>query len=147
MHDLINSIAVIQAVAPQTIQAAPLTSAAIDMQGCESLAVIVAVGNIADTLDADNRIDVKIEHAEDDGTGNPAAYTACSDVDVIGASDLTSGVFLSVDALGKENTRHTLAYAGGKRFVRLSATPVSLETGGAIAILAIKGNLAQKPQA
>ncbi len=147
MHDLINSVAIIQAVAPQTVQAAPVTSAAIDMQGAESLALVVAVGAIGETLDANNRIDVKIEHADDDGSGSPAAYAACTDADVIGAQGLNSGVFLAIDAAAKAGKRHTLAYAGGKRFVRVSATPVSLESGGALAILAIKGNLAQTPQA
>lgn len=147
MHDLINSLAVIQAVAPQTVLSAPVTGAAIDMQGAENLAFIVAVGAVGDTLDADNRIDVKIEHADDDGSGNAGAYAACGDADVLGASGLANGVFLSIDAAGKTNKRHTLAYQGGKRFVRVSATPVSLESGGAVAVLAIKGNLAQKAQA
>lgn len=145
MHDLINSVSIIQALAPQTVQAAPVVAAAIDMQGAETLAVIVAVGAIGDTLDASNRLDVKIEHADDDGTGSAGAYSACVDADVLGASGLAAGVFLKVDATGKTSKRHTLAYAGGKRFVRVTATPVSLETGGPIAVLAIKGNLAQNP--
>lgn len=147
MHDLINSVAVIQTVTPQTVLATPVVGTAIDMRGAESLAVIVAVGAIGDTLDASNRLDVKIEHADDDGAGNPTAYTACSDTDVIGANGLSGGIFLSVNAGAKASKRYTLGYTGGKRFVRLTATPVSLETGGPIAILAIKGNLAQSPQA
>lgn len=145
MHDLINSVAIIQTVAPQTVQASPVVGTAIDMQGAESLAVIVAAGAFGDTLDASNRLDVKIEHADDDGSGSQAAYAACSDGDVLGASGLASGVFLKLDAVGKASKRHTVAYRGGKRFVRITATPVSLETGGLIAVLAIKGNLAQTP--
>ena len=145
MHDLINSVAILQTVAPQTVQATPVVGSAIDMQGAESLAVVIAVGAFGDTLDASNRLDVKIEHADDDGSGNAGAYNACGDADVIGASGLAAGVFLKVDAAGKAGKRHTLSYIGGKRFVRVTATPVSLETGGPIAVLAIKGNLAQKP--
>lgn len=147
MHDLINSLAVIQAIAPQTLLATPVTGSAIDMQGAESLAVIVAVGAIGDTLDASNRIDVKIEHADDDGSGNAGAYAACTDADVLRAASLNNGVFLSIDTAAKTGKRHAIAYQGGKRFVRVVATPVSLETGGPVAVLAIKGNLAQKPQA
>lgn len=145
MHDLINSVAVIQALAPQTVSATPVVSSVIDMQGAESLACVIAVGAIVDTLDASNRIDVKIEHADDDGSGAPAAYAPCSDADVAGKSGLVNGIFLSVDAAGKAGKSHALAYTGGRRFVRLTATPVSLETGGPLAIVAIKGNLAQKP--
>lgn len=144
MHDLINSIAVSQIVAPQTIQATALTSSVIDRQGAESLALAIAVGDIADTLDADNRIDISIEHADEN---EASAFAACTDADMIGVAGLTSGVFLKIDAAAKENRQHVAGYNGGKRFVRVIATPVSLATGGAIAVLALKGNLAQSPQA
>lgn len=147
MHDLINSIKIEQPIAPQTLQASAVVGTAIDMQGAQSLSIIVAVGNIADTLDASNRLDVKIEHADDNGAGAPGSYSDCVDADVLNASGLASGVFLSVDAAGKENKRHAIGYIGGKRFVRVTATPVSLETGGPMAVLAIKGNLAAAPAA
>lgn len=146
MHDLMNSVVVSQPLAPQTVSTAPVTSAAIDMQGAESLAFITAVGTIVDVLDASNRIDIKIEHADDDGNGAPESYAACTDSDVAGASGLVDGVFLSIDAAAKTGKSHTIAYRGGKRFVRLSATPVSLDDGGTLAMIAIKGNLAQQPQ-
>ena len=145
MHDIVHNIAVEQSAMPQTIQASAINTGNIDMQGADALAVVVLVGNIADTLDASHRIDVKIEHAEDDGTGAPAAYAACADSDVLNASGLSSGVFLSVDAAGKEQKRHVVGYVGGKRFVKVTATPVSLSTGGPIALLALKGNVHQLP--
>ena len=147
MHDLINSIKIEQPIAPQTVQASAVAGTAIDMQGAESLSIIVAVGNIADTLDASNRLDVKIEHADDNGSGAPGSYAACTDEHVLNAEGLEEGVFLSVDAAGKESKRHAIGYIGGKRFVRVTATPVSLETGGPVAVLAIKGNLASAPAA
>lgn len=146
MHDLINSVSVLQVIAPQNIQAGPVNGAVIDMQGAESLAVIAAIGNIADALDATHRLDLKIEHADDNGQGQPGSYAACTSADLIGAA-ATGGVFAAVDAAGKKNARHTVAYNGGKRFVRVSAVPVSLATGGPAAVIAIKGNLAQRPVA
>ena len=77
MHDIVNNLALTQVLTPQTIQGSALNSGNIDMQGAETLAVVVMVGNIADTLDASHRIDVKIEHADDDGTGAPGSYAAC----------------------------------------------------------------------
>lgn len=145
MHDLVNSLSILQSLQPQVIQAAALDSGNIDMQGAEALAVVVLVGDIADTLDADNRIDVKIEHA-DDNAGSPGSYAACTDEDVLNFTGLSSGVFLSINAAGKEQKRHVIGYKGGKRFVKVTATPVSMSTGGPIAMLAIKGNLGQKPQ-
>lgn len=147
MHNIVNNIGIEQSLMPQTIQASALNSGNIDTQGAETLAVAILVGNIADTLSGSVRIDVKIEHADDDGTGAPAAYAACTDEDVLNFSGLASGIFLSIDAAGKEQKRHVIGYRGGKRFVKVTATPASLSTGGPIAMLAMKGNLSQKPVA
>jgi len=147
MHNISNNIGIEQSLAPQTIQAVALNSGNIDCQGAEDLAVALLVGDIADTLSGSVRIDVKIEHADDDGTGSPGAYAACTDDDVLNATGLVSGVFLSIDAAGKEQKRHVIGYRGGRRFVKVTATPVSLATGGPIAMLALKGSLNQLPVA
>lgn len=145
MHDIVNNIAVTQVLAPQTIQAAALNSGAMDMQGVETLAVAVLVGAIGDTLDSSNRIDLKIEHADDDGTGAPAAFENCTDADVHAVDSVTAGVFASINDDAKAENRHVVEYCGGKRFVKVTATPVSLETGGPIAMIALQGNPAQAP--
>ncbi len=143
LHDIVSNIAVEQCLAPQTIQGSPLNSGNIDTRGFGAVAVVLAVGNIADTLGPSNRIDVKIEHAEDDGTGSPAAYAACTDEDVLNYANLSSGQYLSLDANAKENKRHVIGYRGGKRFVKVTATPVSISTGGPVAMMALKGAPAQ----
>lgn len=145
MHDLVNNLSLSQSLNPQTIQAAALDTGNIDMQGAEMLAVVLLVGNIVDPLDSTHRIDCKIEHADDNGAGAPGPYAACADEDVLNFANLSSGLFLSIDAAGKEQKRHVIGYRGGKRFVKVTATPVTLTTGGPIAMLAIKGNLNQIP--
>jgi hypothetical protein len=144
-HDLVNNVAVEQCLAPQTIQAAALDSGDIDCQGFGAVAIVVAVGDIADALDASNRLDLKIEHADDDGADAPGDYAACADEDVLNFTGLSSGQFLSIDAAGKENKRHIIGYRGGKRFVKVTATPVSLASGGPVAMLALKGAPSQAP--
>lgn len=145
MHNIANNIVIAQPLNPQTIQAAALNTGNIDMQGFESLAVVVAIGDIADTLGASVRIDLKIEHAEDNGSGAPGSYAACTDEDVLNFTGLASGVFASIDASGKENKRHVIEYRGGRRFVKVTATPVSLVTGGPVAMLALKGRAHEMP--
>lgn len=145
MHNIINNLGLTQVLAPQTIQGSALNSGNIDMQGAEALCVVVLVGAIADTLDASHRIDVKIEHADDDGTGSPGSYGACADADVLNFTGLSSGIFKSIAASGDKSKRYAIGYAGGKRFVKVTATPVSITTGGPIAMLALKGNLTQLP--
>lgn len=145
MHDIVSNVLVEQALQPQTIQGSALNSGNIDRLGHETLAVVLLVGNIVDTLGASNRIDVKIEHADDNGSGSPGSYSACTDDDVLNFTGLSSGVFLSIDAAGDEQRRHLIGYRGAKRFVKVTATPVSLTTGGPIAMLTLKGNSTQKP--
>lgn len=145
MHDILSNIKIEQVLAPQTIQAAALDTGDIDLQGHETAAVVVAVGEIADTLDSSNRIDLKIEHADDDGTGSAAAYSDCTDDDVLGFANLSSGIFKSVEESGDENARHCIEYRGGKRFIKVTATPVALSTGGPLAMTVLKGNATQKP--
>lgn len=145
MHSIVDNVLIAQPVNPQTILASALNTGNIDMQGAETLAVVTLVGNIADTLDSTHRIDLKIEHADDDGTGNPGTYAACVDDDVLNFTGLVSGVFVSIDAAGKKQKRHVISYRGGRRFVKVTATPVGLVTGGPIAVLTLKGNTNQRP--
>lgn len=147
MRDIFNNVVLAQVLAPQTIQAAALNSGNIDMQGYGSLAIAVLIGAMGESLGANDRIDLKIEHADDDGTGAPGAYSACEDSDVLGFTGLAAGVFYSVDADAKAGKSYTIGYRGGKRFAKVTATPVSLATGGPIAMLAAKGDPTQSPVA
>jgi hypothetical protein len=147
MHNIVNNLTLTQALTPQTIQGSALNSGNIDLQGVEALCVVVLVGGIADTLDSTHRIDLKIEHADDDGTGSPGSYAACADADVLNFTGLSSGVFKSLAASGDKSKRYAIGYAGGRRFVKVTATPVSITTGGPVAMLALKGNPSQLPVA
>lgn len=145
MHSITDNIGIEQSLMPQTIIAAALNSGNIDTRGAETTAVAILVGNTADALSGSVRIDVKIEHADDDGAGAPGAYAACTDEDVLNASGLVSGLFLSIDAAGKKQKRHVIGYRGAKRFVKVTATPTGLTAGVPVALLTLKGNLGQLP--
>jgi hypothetical protein len=145
LHDIVNNIGIEQSLMPQTIIASALNSGNIDMLGAEALAVVVLVGNTADTLSGSVRIDLKIEHAEDNGSGAAGAYAACTDEDVQNFTGLVSGVFLSIDSAGEKQKRYAIGYRGGKRFVKVTATPTGLTAGAPVAMLALKGNAAQVP--
>lgn len=145
MHDIIHNIGLSQVAAPQVITNAPVAGAVIDTQGIGTLAVAVLVGAAADTLGPAVYIDLKIEHAEDDGTGNPAAFAPCTDGDVLPDMTLSSGVFKRIDSNAEANARYALEYRGAKRFVKVSAVPAGLENGTPIAMIALCGNPAQKP--
>ncbi len=137
-----------QSLKPQTIAASALNSGNVDTQGYESLSVAILVGDISETLGSGSpvaQIDLKIEHAADDGTGAPGTYAACVDADVLGFTGLTAGLFKTIDTAGEENRRYVIGYRGVNRFVRVTATPQGLSTGGAIAMMAIKGHPHEAP--
>lgn len=145
MHDIVNNIGVTQLLMPQTIHSSELDTGSVDTQGADIQSIVVLVGNIGDTLSGTVRIDLSIEHADDDGTGNPLAFAACDDTDVLNFSGLTSGIFASVNASGQAEKRYVIDYIGGLRFVKVIATPVGLTNGGPIAMLGLQGNLNQLP--
>lgn len=145
MHDIIHNIGLSQIAPPQVITTAPVTGAVIDTQGIGTLAVAVLLGAAADTLGASVYIDLKIEHADDDGTGNPAAFAPCTDAEVLPEMTLTNGVFKRIDDNAEANARYALEYRGEKRFVKVSAVPAGLEDGAPVAMIALCGNPAQKP--
>jgi hypothetical protein len=147
MHDIISHIGIAQCLMPQTIQSAALDSGSIDTQGAQALAVAVLVGDIDDTLSSSARIDLKIEHADDDGSGAPESFAACTAADVLTpqAQDMTGGIFATVDSAAKAQSRHVVGYRGGKRFVKVTATPAGLSNGGAIAMVCLTGALNQMP--
>ena len=145
MHNIVNNIGVTQLLMPQTIIASALNTGTIDTQGADIQSVVVLVGAMGDTLSGSVRVDLSIQHADDDGTGNPAAFAACDDDDVLNFSGLTSGIFESVNVAGLAGKRYVIDYIGGLRFVKVIATPVGLTNGGPIAMLGLKGNLNQLP--
>jgi hypothetical protein len=145
MHNIVNNLTITQAANPQTIQASSVNTGNIDTQGATALAVVVMIGNIVDTLDSSHRIDLKIEHADDDGAGSPGTYAACADADVTNFTGLSAGIFKSVVSSPDENKRYAIGYVGGKRFFKVTAVPTSISIGGPVAMLLLKGNLSQKP--
>jgi len=145
MHDIVNNIGVTQLLMPQTIHSSELDTGAVDTQGADIQSIVVLVGNITDTLSGSVRVDLSIQHADDDGTGNPTSFAACDDTDVLNFSGLSSGIFTSVNASGKAEKRYVIDYIGGLRFVKVIATPTGLTNGGPIAMLGLKGNLHQLP--
>lgn len=145
MHDIIHNIGVSQIAAPQTVTSGPIVSETIDMQGIGALAVAVMLGDTADTLGPSVYLDLKIEHADDNGAGAPAAFSACQSGDVKPDMAVSNGVFKRVDSNAEADMRYAVEYSGGKRFVRLTAAPQGLTNGIQLAMLALAANAAQRP--
>ncbi len=126
MRDIAHNIGVVQAIAP-AVQAATVTSAALDLLGFGSAAFVINTGAIA-------------------GSGNFTAKVQESDT-------TTAGDFTDVDAdhlhgslpaVLSANSVAKAGYRGFKRYLRLVLT---LNSGTSIAAGAVlvKGNASERP--
>ena len=117
----------------------------VDLQGFESCLLIANVGAADATLDGSNYIELEVEEAPDDGTGNPGAWTDVADADLYKfVPGNNNGTFAKIDADDEDSQIYITGYRGSKRFMR----PVVNETGTVaieIAIEAVLGHAHQEP--
>ena len=128
MRDLANNVAAVQAVAPAVL-AATNTSAAIDLQGFESAAVIINTGAIVSAGD----FTAKLQESDTTTDGDFTDVVAANLVGSFPAS-------LVADSVVK------VGYVGSKRYLR---TVITKNSGTSIAAGAVilKGNAHSRPVA
>lgn len=146
MRDLHNNIVHVSAIAPITISGANLSSGNIDLAGFGAVEIAVHMGDI-DELGGSPvgaaKLDVKLEHADDDGAGAPAAYTEVVLADVVGPTSVTGGVVLTTTS---DLQILDAGYVGGKRFIRVTLQPTALTNGGPVGAWVVKGRPRHAPQ-
>lgn len=128
MRDLANNVAAVQAVAPAVL-AATNTSAAIDLQGFESAAVIINTGAIVSAGD----FTAKLQESDTTTSGDFTDVVAANLVGSFPAS-------LVADSVVK------VGYVGNKRYLR---TVITKNSGTSIAACAVivKGYAHSRPVA
>jgi hypothetical protein len=144
-----------QALPPQDIvDGAQTLGPQVDTKGYETVTFIVNVGanTSAGAFSADNKIQVKLEHAHESATGLASTWSEVYPSQMIhsvigedGAySTLASGVFLSIDSVaGFASTAYAVGYKGNRQYVRVvvsGAGAPSHYSMGAIAILGLPAN-------
>ena len=105
MRDLHNNLAFSIVATPKTIvnSGSPenIVSGDIDLAGFEAVMVVAMLGDI-DELGSSPvggaKVEMIIDHANDDGTGAAGTYAAVELADVIGPSSVTGGVVASSTA-------------------------------------------------
>ncbi len=146
MRDLHNNIAHVTALAPQTIAGSNLASGDIDLVGFNAAEVVAYLGDI-DELGGSPvgaaKLEVKLEHADDDGTGSPGAYANVAAADVLGPASVTGGIVASTTG---DNAFLEVGYLGDKRFLRVTLVPTGLTNGGPVAAWVAKGRPRHAPQ-
>ena len=145
MRDLYNNVLPVRALQIQTITAGALNTGDVDLQGFESAQVVVEFGDIDEMGGSPvgaAKIDVRLEHADDDGTGSAGAYSDAVLSDVVGPTSVTSGVVASPTT---DVVPLRFGYVGGKRFLRVTLTPTGLGNGGPVGVLVLQGHPQHAP--
>ncbi len=149
MQDLNSNVAPVQALAAGTINqgTGALVSGNVDLAGFNAAQIVVHFGAITEMgvpPTGAAQIAVKLEHADDDGAGAPAAYAEVSDADVTGIAGVTAGVIATPSS---DLAPVTAGYVGGKRFLRATLTPTDLTIGGPVGVIVNKGHPRHAPVA
>lgn len=129
MRDLHNSIALKRAISPVSVaDNTAQVSQIIDMAGYESLEFAINIGAVAD---ADATFTVLVE---DGAASNLSDAAAVPDSGLLGTEVLAGFQF------DDDNKVRKIGYIGGKRYVRLTITPVNNASAALLSAMAIMGH-------
>ena len=139
MKDLYNNINIVSVLDPIAVSATA-TYTDIDLEGADSCCLIIHVGLDAGSgLSGSHKL-VYTLYDSPDGT----TYTLVTTADMVNLT-VASGVVLTIDAVGEDNSIYKLGYIGGKRYLELIGT----ETGTVscpIGIILVKGDPRDVPE-
>ena len=148
MRDLASKIAPVVAIGPITL-AADANSGNLDLQGFDSAVFNIGVGIGGITFDTTNKVEFVLQHADDDGTGNPGSYSNVAATDINGAGapgTVTAGIVKSLIAAHAAADVTEIGYVGGKRFVKMTADFSGTHgTGTPICVMLEKGHPRNAP--
>ena len=145
MRDLHNNLVPTRAIQLQSITGAALVSGNLDLAGFNAAELLVDFGNIDEmglSPQGGAQVAIKLEHADDDGSGAPGSYAEVALADVIGPSAVASGV---VSTVTSDLSPVRVGYVGGKRFLRVTLTPTGLTNGGPIGAWLLAGRPRHAP--
>jgi len=149
MRDLHNNVAPVQALPAQTINqgTGALNTGAVDLGGFGGAQVVVHYGDIdemgASPLGA-AQIAIKLEHADDNGSGAPGTFTDATAADVTGVTSVSAGVVATATS---DVVPTSFGYVGDKRYIRVTLTPTGLTNGGPVGVIVNKGHPRHAPAA
>lgn len=135
MKDLYNHLEIETVMAPIAVTA-DTSDEDIDLAGFDSCVILGVTG--AGTITSTHKMNFRISHADDDGTGSSDSYSYVEDEDLLGAGDVTDGVPASPVMIA-EDSEYALGYVGGKRFLKIELIEADT-TDAIIGLYVIKGH-------
>jgi hypothetical protein len=149
MRDLHYNVAPVQALPAQTITQAigALNTGAVDLGGFSGAQVVVHYGEITEmgaSPVGGAQIAIKMEHADDNGSGAPGPFTQATAADVTGVASVTAGVVATATS---DLVPTSFGYVGDKRYIRVTLAPTGLTAGGPVGVIVNKGYPRHAPAA
>ena len=151
MRDLNSGFSAVNALVPQTISTSALNTGNESLAGYSGAQIIVALGSI-DGMGAGSptggSIAVKVEHADDNGSGSPSSYANVTDADIVGAAaSISAGVVKTFQGLptGSLAEIFQFSYFGDEDCIKVTLTPTGLGAGGPVVIIVNKGRARHAP--
>jgi len=122
MKDLYNNLEIVSVLDPVVVSAtAPHTD--IDLVDFNSACLVVNCGLAAGTTLGSNHNFVFVLYDSANGTDYAVVETA----DMLDLT-VTSGIVITIDAVGEDNSIYKLGYVGGKRYLQLIYTKTGSPT-------------------
>lgn len=136
MRDLFNAINLKRVLSPASVaDNTAQVGQIIDRLGFDSVTYAILTGDIAD---ADATFTVLLEESDDSGMSGAVAV---ADADLLGTEALAGWQF------DDDNECRKLGYIGGKRYTRMTITPVGNGSAAVFGAMAILGHPVYQPTA
>lgn len=121
---------------------ADANSSSIDVKDHGSAAILFHIGNSGDTLSGSVKIELELEHSDDNST-----WSDCADADLSAAvTGTNTGTAAVIDDGAEDSLVVKVGYLGNKRYVRGVLNFTGTHTNGCpCAVLAIQGDAEVEP--
>lgn len=148
MKDLYSKITAVNVVSPVVGSngSAPAAVSDVDLAGYNSALILFSLGLESGTLSGSLYWTLKLEHADDDGTGAAGSYADVAAKDVLGVTP-ASGIICTVDAPAEDEKVYKIGYVGGKRFLKFTIAETGTPSGCPMTIILLKGAPQDAPAA
>ena len=133
MHNIYSNLALVSLLAPIAVTATG-ASLVLDRLGYETAAVVLLVGALTGTHDADNNLVFALEESD---------TIVANDFTAVAAGDIVSSTLPTLDSAGEAGKAYYAEYKGAKRYLRVKYT----EEGTASMIMAVLGLLGEPREA
>jgi hypothetical protein len=144
MKDLYSNVKAVAVLDPISCTNGDSHAVVVDLAGFNSALIGWHVGLTGSTLGSSNYWTMKLEHADDDGTGVAGAYANVAAADVLGITP-ASGIIFTVNADTLDNALYACGYVGGKRFIRITIAETGTGPTIPLSAFVIKGHPQDAP--